>query len=182
MVSADSSVSVIDQAIQFTALFAIWFPDLRYKRLIKPLVFRARLIQLAADGPAQVNYQSAKGIWAKIEKMHNFTSWASKQIMLCPWSLSVYWQHKIIPAMLCWKSDVNSSPSVQVWLHVTSGQCSIPHEANFAWEALPRGPRLLPSCVASMEIPGPCLNIKTIFLRYGDSHVKDKTVARPSYL
>ena len=26
------------------------------------------------------------------------------------------------------------------------------------------------------------LNIKTIFPRYGDSHVKDKTVARPSYL
>ena len=24
--------------------------------------------------------------------------------------------------------------------------------------------------------PGPCLNIKTIFPRYGDSHVKDKTV------
>ena len=30
--------------------------------------------------------------------------------------------------------------------------------------------------------PGPCLNIKTIFSRYGDSHVKDKTVVRPSYL
>ena len=26
------------------------------------------------------------------------------------------------------------------------------------------------------------LNIKTVFPRYGDSHVKDKTVARPSYL
>ena len=30
--------------------------------------------------------------------------------------------------------------------------------------------------------PGPCLNIKTVFPRYGDSHVKDKTVVRPSYL
>ena len=30
--------------------------------------------------------------------------------------------------------------------------------------------------------PGPRLNIKTIFPRYGDSHVKDMTVARPSYL
>ena len=30
--------------------------------------------------------------------------------------------------------------------------------------------------------PGPRLNINTIFSRYGDSHVKDKTVARPSYL
>ena len=28
----------------------------------------------------------------------------------------------------------------------------------------------------------PRLNIKTAFPRYGDSHVKDKTVARPSYL
>ena len=26
------------------------------------------------------------------------------------------------------------------------------------------------------EIAGPCLNIKTVFPRYGDSHVKDKTV------
>ena len=179
MVSADSSVSVIDQVIQFTALFAIWFPDLRYKRLIRPLVFRARLIQLAADGPAQVNYQSAKGIWAKIEKMHNFTSWASKQIMLCPglWVFtdSIKSSRQCCVGKVMWIHHL-------VWLHVTSGQCSIPHEANFAWEALPRGPRLLPSCVASMEIPGPCLNIKTIFLRYGDSHVKDKTVARPSYL
>ena len=30
--------------------------------------------------------------------------------------------------------------------------------------------------------PGPRLNIKTVFPRYGDSHVKDKTVARPYYL
>ena len=29
---------------------------------------------------------------------------------------------------------------------------------------------------------GPHLNTKTIFPRYGDSHVKDKMVARPSYL
>ena len=26
------------------------------------------------------------------------------------------------------------------------------------------------------------LNVKTVFLRYGGSHVKDKTVARPPYL
>ena len=30
--------------------------------------------------------------------------------------------------------------------------------------------------------PGLRLNIKTVFSRYGDSHVKDKTVGRPSYL
>ena len=53
MVGADSSVSVIDQVIQFTALFVILFPYFQYNRLIKPLVFRAQLIQLA-DGPAQV--------------------------------------------------------------------------------------------------------------------------------
>ena len=34
----------------------------------------------------------------------------------------------------------------------------------------------------SLESLGPCINIKTVFPRYGDSHVKDKTVARPSYL
>ena len=30
--------------------------------------------------------------------------------------------------------------------------------------------------------PGPRLNIKTVFPRYGNSHVKNKTVARPYYL
>ena len=30
--------------------------------------------------------------------------------------------------------------------------------------------------------PGPRLYIKTVFARYRDSHVKDKTVERPSYL
>ena len=29
---------------------------------------------------------------------------------------------------------------------------------------------------------GPRLNIKTVFHRCGDSHVKDNTVVRPSYL
>ena len=29
---------------------------------------------------------------------------------------------------------------------------------------------------------GTRVNIKTVFPRYGDSHVKDKTVAKPSYL
>ena len=37
------------------------------------------------------------------------------------------------------------------------------------------------STVSSLE-HGPHLNIKTAFPRYGDSHVKEKTVARPSYL
>ena len=30
--------------------------------------------------------------------------------------------------------------------------------------------------------PGPLFNIKTVFPRYGDSFVKDKTIERPSYL
>ena len=32
------------------------------------------------------------------------------------------------------------------------------------------------------ELSGPHINTKTVFPRYGDSHVKDKKVARPSYL
>ena len=32
------------------------------------------------------------------------------------------------------------------------------------------------------ELPGPNLNIKTVFPRYGDSLVKDKTFTKPSYL
>ena len=34
----------------------------------------------------------------------------------------------------------------------------------------------------SVRQSGPRLNIKTIFPGYGDSHVKDKTILRPSYL
>ena len=30
--------------------------------------------------------------------------------------------------------------------------------------------------------PVPCLNIKTVLSTYGDSHVKDKTAVRTSYL
>ena len=30
--------------------------------------------------------------------------------------------------------------------------------------------------------PGPRINIKTVFPRYGDSHFKDNAVARPSYV
>ena len=37
------------------------------------------------------------------------------------------------------------------------------------------------SCCSSYT-PGPRLNINTVFPRYGDYHVKDKTVVRPSYL
>ena len=29
--------------------------------------------------------------------------------------------------------------------------------------------------------PVPCLDVYTVFPMYADSHVKDKTVARPSY-
>ena len=36
--------------------------------------------------------------------------------------------------------------------------------------------------VAPCREPGPRLNIKTIFPRYGDFHIKDKTVVRPSYI
>ena len=84
MVGADSSVSVIDQVIQFTALFVILFPYFQYNRLIKPLVFRAQLIQLA-DGPAQVKLLVRQVdlsnvffsiLYNKIDKMHNLTSWA----------------------------------------------------------------------------------------------------------
>ena len=58
MVGADSSLSVIDQVIQFTALFVIWFPYFQYNRLIEPLVFKAQLIQLA-DGPSKITSQAS---------------------------------------------------------------------------------------------------------------------------
>ena len=39
-----------------------------------------------------------------------------------------------------------------------------------------------PTAVRMHKPSGPCLNIKAIFPKYGDSRVKDKTVVRPSYL
>ena len=87
MVSADSSVSVIDQVIQFTALFVIWYLYFQYCRLIKAQVFRARFIQLV-NGPAQVKLPVRLVdlskvffyiLYKHIEEMHNY---------MVPWSLS----------------------------------------------------------------------------------------------
>ena len=36
---AENLVSVIDRVVQFTALFAIWFPHFWYHRSIRALVF-----------------------------------------------------------------------------------------------------------------------------------------------
>ena len=92
MVSAGSSVSVIDQVIKFTALFVIWYPYFQYYRLIKAQVFRARFIQLA-NGPAQVKLPVRLVdlskvffyiLYKHIEEMLNFTNWANKKITWCP--------------------------------------------------------------------------------------------------
>ena len=50
--------------------------------------------------------------------------------------------------ILCWKSDVNTSPSAQVWLHMWPVD-SVPFHLRQIW-----GPRLLLSCVPTKEIPG----------------------------
>ena len=96
MVGADSSVSVIDQVIQFTALFVILFPYFQYNKLIKPLVFRAQLIQLA-DGPAQVKLlvrqvdlskvfflYSVQQVWENAQ----FNKLGNRKKYVKPWSLS----------------------------------------------------------------------------------------------
>ena len=44
----------------------------------------------------------------------------------------------------------------------------------------PEGYKAAHHCLSKPNSPR--LNIKIVFPRYGDSHVKDKTVARPSYL
>ena len=41
---------------------------------------------------------------------------------------------------------------------------------------------LISWCRTEQSEPGPHFNKKTVFPRHGDSHVKDKTVARPSHL
>ena len=50
MVGADSSVSVIDQVVQFTAIFAIWIPHFRYHRSIRTLVFEQQEGRHFIDG------------------------------------------------------------------------------------------------------------------------------------
>ena len=42
--------------------------------------------------------------------------------------------------------------------------------------------KLFDVCFHFLDRPGPRPNIKVIYLMYGDSHDKDKTVAKPSYL
>ena len=69
------------------------------------------------------------------------------------------WEYFISP-FWCWGQKIRSIS----WLLMTwqgTRQCQSWH-----WSAT----------------PGPHFNIKTIFPRYGDSHVKDKTVTKPSYL
>ena len=53
------------------------------------------------------------------------------------------------------------------------------HPVNVPWWSIVMSDGRLPWMRCG---PGPCLNIRTIFPRYGDSHVKDETVARLSYL
>ena len=75
--------------------------------------------------------------------------------------------------VLCWKSDVKTSPSVQVWLRMWPVD-TVPFRMR---QILPGRPcRGGQGYYRPMEIPGPRLNVKTVFPRYGDSHVKDKMV------
>ena len=53
-----------------------------------------------------------------------------------------------------------------------------PQKDRHRWESA----RLHSPLCNAWRGPGPRLNIKNIFSGYGDSHVNDKTVARPSYL
>ena len=55
------------------------------------------------------------------------------------------------------------TPSCSSWCHCNGW----PHLCMMAWPTMALGP---------------CLNIKTVFPKYGDSHFKDKKVTIPSYL
>ena len=94
----------------------------------------------------------------------------------------------------------HSRPISTFWISVgrlnikmTSYRCRDSHakdESSYLGKTvfiLRRGPEPLCSEAAWLvdplhRRPVGCLNIKIVFPRYGDSHVKDKTVARPSYL
>ena len=56
------------------------------------------------------------------------------------------------------------------------------HEASRRGQVTGRKHQFLAQQALRRQTAGLCLNIKTIFPKYGDSHVKDKTVVRPSYL
>ena len=47
---AENLVSVIDRVVQFTALFAIWFPHFWYHRSIRALVFERQEGRHFTDG------------------------------------------------------------------------------------------------------------------------------------
>ena len=71
-----------------------------------------------------------------------------------------------------------SDPSLYTWLPCDPG-CS--PQGTGMGAALTAGNEAFQAHLTFSQT-GPRLNIKTVFPRYGDSHVKDKTVSRPSYL
>ena len=85
MVSADSSGSVTDQVIQFTALFVIWFPYFQYKRLIKnpgPQGSTYPINRWPSSSKITSVFEQVFFyiVYKQNEKMHNFTSRASKKL------------------------------------------------------------------------------------------------------
>ena len=91
------------------------------------------------------------------------------------WPGGAIWWYRCgseMPQVMAWWLTASSHYLGQCWI-ITNG---------VLWRANSHGISRHYIDVALPEYSGPCFNIKTIFPMYGDPRVKDKTVARPSYL
>ena len=70
-----------------------------------------------------------------------------------------------------------------VWVHVPCSPLTESIQMRYSWSEMASQLKAMYHIpLTILKPPGPRLNVRTVFPRYGDSHVKDKTVARPSYL
>ena len=102
------------------------------------------------------------------EVMRSATHW-----FICYWW--VYLLRIITPHEECFICDPAQPPGIGSWQMTQDRQgllsnCHLKHQTD-----------ILLIC-NGVRWPGPWSNIKTVFPWYGDSHVKDTTVVRPSYL
>ena len=88
-------------------------------------------------------------------------------------SLSI--KKALIAVNHCYQKGFNQS------LNIPTRLTLVISVSSFFWYWIRNYPPELGQHPGSL-LPGPRLNIKTVFPMHGDSHVKDKTVVRPSYL
>ena len=121
----------------------------------------------------------------QLELFHN-SGWIEEMNFLCSLVFSILQSERYSPAGTWHNNNVimtskRNDVAIAFWHHN-----DVVIAVSVCWEYLP-----LIYMGNVMEVhhqyqlitkPGPRLNIKTVFPGYGDSHVKDKTAVRTSYL